>query len=285
MKKITLLDGAIGSNLLEISNGENVYTCNFNCRDIVENLHVQYINAGSKIICANTFSANSLVIKSSDEFTTTEVIKAGVEIALCAAKQKSDVLVALDIGPLTELLEPYGDLTQQKCEQLYKEIVVAGVNAGAQIIFFETFIDLEMMKIALQQAKKYADGLPIFCSMSFTPVGKTIMGQSVLDMIEQLTPFKIDAIGLNCSMQPEQSLKVAQMFKNNTDLPIIFKPNAGLPETTQQGIEYKGQNDFAKEVYPATRMFDNLLLGGCCGSTAQHIKQIKTLLIKENQAT
>ncbi len=278
MDKFTMIDGAMGSVLMQYSGKENVYVCNIKNSEVVKKLHCDYIKSGSKIICANTFSANSLVIKPDSEYSTSEIIAKGVQIALDAAKCGKEIKVALDIGPLTELLEPYGDLEEDECEKIYEEIITTGVNAGAQIIFFETFIDLEMLKIAVKKAKAIAPNLPVFCSMSFTPVGKTIMGQSVQDMIEELVPFGIDAIGLNCSMEPKQSLPIAKMFKEHTNLPIIFKPNAGVPNMTQQGIVYEEPEIFTNEVLPIAEIEGEFYIGGCCGTTPQHIANLKDKL-------
>ncbi len=278
MKRVTLLDGALGSNLMHHNNNEGVHGCNFTHPDLVYKLHCAYIENGSEIICSNTFSANSLVINEHSEFTTPQAVSAGVEIALSAAQKYNDIRVALDVGPLTELLEPYGDLEEEQCKKLYEEIITAGVKSGAQLIFFETFIDLEMLKIAVNCALKLAPNLPIYCSMSFLPVGKTFMGQSVQDMVQSLEPLGVSAIGLNCSMEPLQSLPVAKMFREFTDLPLIFKPNAGQPQATLDGFIYEEPQIFTKEVLPIEELGGNLLIGGCCGTTPQHIKDLKNAL-------
>ncbi len=262
---ITILDGAIGSVLMR-KGGDAV--CLLNITDVatVAQLHKGYIAAGSDIICTNTFSANNY---SKLSHSVSDVVAAGVSIAKDVTEGRAKV--ALDIGPLSELLEPYGDLTREDCAQQYCEIIAAGVSQCPDYIFFETFMDLEMLELAVKQATPY--GLPIMCSMSFTESGKTMMGNSVQQMVQMLSTYPLVAIGLNCSMEPAKSLPVAREFRRYTNLPIIFKPNAGKPQVSEQGVKYEYAELFASE-FEGIEELGDVYIGGCCGSTQKHIKML-----------
>ncbi len=260
---ITFLDGAIGSILIE-KGGDTVSLLNSTDVATVAQLHKSYIAAGADIICTNTFSANKY---SKLNHSFIDVITAGVLIAKDVTDGRASV--AFDVGPLSELLEPYGDLTEEDCAHQYCEILAAGVTQCPDYIFFETFMDLNMLEIAVKQATAY--GLPIMCSMSFTKVGKTIMGDSVQQMVERLSQYPLAAIGLNCSMEPANSLPVAKEFRKYTDLPIIFKPNAGPPQLSKDGVSYEEAELFVSE-FDGIEALGNVLIGGCCGSTPKHIE-------------
>ena len=196
-----------------------------------------------------------------------------------AAKKVLDgtgVKLCLSVGPLMQLLEPYGDMEEDECAEIYDEMLDAGVGAGADIILIQTFMDLEMMRVATVEAKKY--GLPVFCSMTFEKSGKTMFGNSVQDVIDVLTPLGIDAIGLNCSLGPDLALPIIKEFSEKTDLPLLFKPNAGKPILSEDGstaVAYTAKQ-FAEDIKPALEFVS--YIGGCCGSDAEYIKEIKKLI-------
>ncbi len=267
MANIQFLDGALGSILMQ-TGGDIVSELNITDADRVVTLHKEYIAAGSDIICSNTFSANRYA---KSKFEVSLLIESGVRLAKKSVEGTA-IKVAFDIGPLSELLEPYGDLTEDECKEQYKEIISSGVKANPDYIFFETFMDLEMLELAIKQALPF--NIPIICSMSFTEVGKTIMGNSVEQMVQTLIGYPVVAIGLNCSMEPKNSLFVAQEFRKYTDLPLVFKPNAGKPQFSQTGITYEDSELFASE-FSGVELLDDILIGGCCGSTPEHIKQLK----------
>ncbi len=274
-KTITILDGALGTSLWDMTEDKSpVWKFNLTNPDIVLNLHREFINAGSNIICANTFGANRMSLKG-EEYSVSEVATAAVEIAKKAVGD-TDVLIACDVGPLTELLEPYGDLTTEDAYEIYTEQIDACMKAGADIIFLQTFMDIEMLKIAAKVASNY--DVPLFCSMSFMEIGKTMMGNSVLDMIEELKEFNVAAIGMNCSLEPEKSLAIIKEFRANTNLPIIFKPNAGLPKF-KDGLSTSGtdEEDFAKDVIKAADLGE-IYIGGCCGTPPSYIKRMVMML-------
>ena len=279
-RKITLMDGAVGTTLWGIAeaNGvkkEPVWKYNIEHPEFVEELTRRYLDAGCEIILANTFGANGPAVKRSSPYTSAEVVAAGVK----AAKKVLDgtgVKLCLSLGPLMQLLEPYGDMEEEECAAIYDEMLDAGVSAGADIILIQTFMDLEMMRVATVEAKKY--GLPVMCSMTFEKSGKTMFGNSVQDVIDVLTPLGIDAIGLNCSLGPDLALPIIKEFSEKTDLPLLFKPNAGKPILSEDGstaVAYTAKQ-FAEDIKPALEFVS--YIGGCCGSDAEYIKEIKKLI-------
>ena len=208
-------------------------------------------------------------------FTVEQVVKEAVRIAK-EALAGTGVKVALDIGPLSVMMEPYGDLEEDEAEEIFDEMVKAGVEAGVDAVFFETFLDMEMMRVAVQAAKKYP--LPVICSMSYEKSGRTMMGNSVEDVIETLAPLGIDGIGMNCSLGPLLAVPIIREYAEKTELPLFFKPNAGMPvklEDGSTGYDCTPER-FAAEVAPALELVT--YLGGCCGTDADYIRQLKAIV-------
>ncbi len=279
-RKITLLDGAVGTTLWAIAEAhgakkEPVWKYNIEHPEFVRELTEKYLEAGSEIILANTFGANGPAVKYSSPYSVKEVITAGVNIAKDVLKG-SDAKLCMGVGPLTQILEPYGDLEEDECFSIYEEMIGTGVEAGCDMIMVQTFMDLAMMRIAATVAKRY--GVPVFCTMTFEKSGKTMFGNSVQDTIDTLVPLGIDAVGLNCSLGPDLALPIIKEFAEKTTLPIVFKPNAGKPILSADGSSSAAYTaeQFAKDVAPALEYVS--YIGGCCGADATYVKELKKLL-------
>lgn len=280
MSEITLLDGAIGTNLWNKAEKagvekDPVWKYNIEHPEFVSELAKEYIDVGSKILLCNTFGANPPAVKRSSDYSCSQVVSAGVKI-IKEATDGTDVKTALSVGPLSMLLEPYGDLTALQAEEYFREMLDAGVGAGADMVMLQTFMDVDMMKIAAKAAKEY--GVPVFCTMTFEKMGRTMMGNSVEDVIEILSPLGIDGIGMNCSLGPAAALGVIKEFAEKTDMPLVYKPNAGKPITGSDGTvtsDYTAEL-FAKEIEPALEFVS--YVGGCCGSTPDYIREVKKLI-------
>ena len=267
---ITLLDGAMGTGLWELtSDKQPVWRYNFLAPDLVLKVHEGMIAAGSQMILSNTFGANGPEVKRT-AYTVESAVREGLSIAKSAARGNAGVL--FDMGPLTGLLEPYGDIEEDECEAIYDEMLRAALHEQPDGVFLETFIDLNMLQVAARCAAKY--DLPLFLSMSFEKVGKTMMGNSVRDMAETLSPLRPAAMGLNCSMGPDLCLPVLKSFREYTDLPLIFKPNAGLPEMVDgKAVSPYTPEMFKRDMTPALSVAS--YVGGCCGTTWEHIRGLK----------
>lgn len=275
-RKITLLDGAMGTSIWEKTEGKlPVWTYNITRPEVVLELAKEYIEAGSEIILSNTFGANGPAVKQSSNYTMEEVVLAGIKIAREAVKG-TNAKVAMSMGPLSQLMEPYGDLTEEETAETYRKMMDAGMKGNPDLFMFETFMDLNMLEVATKVAKEY--GIPIFCAMTFEKVGKTMMGNSVQDVVDVLEPLGIDAVGLNCSLGPDEAFPIIKEFSEKTKLPLLFKPNAGMPILSEDGTS-KATYDatiFARDVKPSLPYIS--YLGGCCGSNVSYIRKLKELI-------
>ena len=282
-KDILLLDGAGGTHLWNMAEEQGfkkdpVWKYNVDHPELVKRLAEEYIAAGSRIIYTNTFGANCHAVAKSSTYTVEQVVSAGVRIAK-EAVAGTDVKVALDVGPLSVLMEPYGDLTEEKAEEIFREQIGAGMTENPDLIVLETFMDLEMLKVAASVAKSY--GVPVLCTMTFEARGRTMMGNRVEDIVEELSELGVDGVGLNCSLGPVDALPIIREFAENTDLPLVFKPNAGKPVLAEDGsvISPYSAEDFAVDVAPVLDLVT--YLGGCCGSSPEYIRVLKEKLGNE----
>ena len=278
---VILLDGAMGTGLWNRAEARGVakvpvWIYNIEQPDMVIDLTREYIAAGSMIVQANTFGANRPSVERSSAYSVAEVVERGVALAKQAVAG-TDVKVALSVGPLSEMMEPFGDLSEDDVKDIYEEQIGAGVKAGADLVVLETFMDVEMMRVAATVAKQY--GVLVLCSMTFDRRGRTMMGNTVGRVVEELEPLGIDAIGMNCSLGPTEAISVIRSFAEQTELPLIFKPNAGLPVLTEDGTTVSDYDAarFVREVLPA---LDGRVkyVGGCCGTDPSYILALKQAL-------
>lgn len=266
---VTILDGAVGTSLWEKAQDKvAVWRYNVENPDIVRQLASEYVEAGAQIVLANTFAANASFVKGTDYNVRDIVTRA---VALAHEGIAGRARLALSIGPLAELMEPYGELTEDDAYAAFDEQISAGVAGGVDVIYVQTFMDVEMMKVALRAARKH--DVPVMCSFSFDKKGRTMMGNSVPLICEELSEFPLMAIGLNCSLGPDLAVPVMAQFTEHTDLPLIFKPNAGKPiGGGAVGNEFDVET-FVKDSLPALE-YNVKYIGGCCGSNPRYIKRL-----------
>ena len=226
--KMIILDGAMGTMLQKagVTKNQLPEEVNITNPEIVIDIHRQYIEAGCQIISTNTFGANAYKVGSSP-YTVEQLITAAVQNAKKAAAG-TDTKIALDIGPIGKMLRPNGDLAFEEAYQIYKQMIECGVKNDVDLIFFETIADLLEMKAGILAAKENAN-LPIFCSMTFEANQRTFAGVSVPAMAAVLEGLGADVIGFNCSLGPTEMLPLVQQLATCTNLPILVKANAGLP--------------------------------------------------------
>lgn len=274
-KDLVLLDGAVGTSLWETTDDKvPVWRYNIEKPDIVSQLINEYYEAGSKIILANTFSANGPSVADSG-YTVEQIVSSAMEIAHGALDGK-DAKIALSVGPLTGLLKPFGNISEEEAVEIFTEQIEAGVKGKPDVIFLQTFMDLKMMQIAARIARKH--DIPLFCSFSFVKSAKdkgsrTMMGNSIDDILKGLAEFKPDAVGLNCSLGPEMALPIIEEYSQKTDIPLIFKPNAGKP--TLEGGSQLDYDTFAEDIAKAACVPGVKYIGGCCGSNAKYIEALR----------
>ena len=266
-----LLDGGMGT-MLQASGlklGERPEELNIEDPELITGIHAQYAAAGSRIVNANTFGASPHKLAGS-KYTLDEIIAAG--IANCKkACAPYGALAALDVGPLGELLEPSGTLAFEDAVREYARIVRAGVAAGADLIFFETFTDLYELKAALLAAKENST-LPILASMSFEAGGRTFTGCTVESFAATARGLGADAIGINCSLGPREIFPMAKRLAEAVpgSFPVFVKPNAGLPRADGSGYDITPQL-YAMQMKPY-RELHLFAAGGCCGTTPEFIR-------------
>lgn len=273
-KEILILDGAMGTVLQQrgLPPGGSPELLNLTNPELLASVYRDYIDAGSRIIYANTFGANGLKLKRTGH-SVEEIVTAAVQVAKAAAGE--DALVALDIGPLGELLEPMGNLAFETACDLFREMAVAGEAAGADLAVIETMTDLYEAKAALLAVKE-STTLPVFVTMSFDESGRTFTGCTAVSMARTLEGLGADAIGLNCSLGPDLLVPILKEICANTRLPVIAKPNAGLPDPVTGGYDMSPE-EFARAILPCVEAGVSIV-GGCCGTSPDYIRALKAAL-------
>ena len=263
------LDGGLGTMLqsLGMKAGENPVLLNITNEDMVKKVISGYVAAGSDIVCANTFGCNSYKLSGSG-YTTKDIIPKAIQLAKECAGNKA--LVALDVSPIGMLCEPNGSMTFEQAYQYYKEQIVCAKDAD--IIYFATQTDLYELKAGVLAAKENSDK-PVICSMSFEKSGRTFTGCDPISMVTTLKGLGVSAVGLNCSLGPSDLADVVKEFSSCSSLPIIVKPNAGLPDPVTNKYSVSAE-EFAKQMSDLIP-FGVKLVGGCCGTTPEHIKKLK----------
>lgn len=277
-KDYVILDGAMGTMLQAagLKMGEIPEVLSVTRPELLVSIHEKYLKAGSDVIYANTFGANSYKLEGSGH-SVEELVGAAVKNARQACENVNpDAYVALDIGPIGQLLEPTGVLKFEEAYDIYKEIILAGKDAD--LIVFETMTDLLECKAAVLAAKENSN-LPIITTMTFEMNQRTFTGCSIPSMALTLSGLGVDALGVNCSLGPKELEPVIATLSKWTRLPIVVKPNAGLPDpkTNEYNVTAKEFADMMKDL----RKYDIKCFGGCCGSNPEFIGELSHMLEKE----
>ena len=271
-----MLDGGMGTLLAErgLLPGELPERLSVSAPEVITEIHRSYFEAGANIVATNTFGAN-LLKYSREELE--RVIFAAVKCARDAADGAPDRFVALDVGPLGRMLKPYGDLDFEDAVGIFKETVRIGARAGVDLVIVETMNDSYETKAALLAVKEGCE-LPVFVTNAYGEDGKLVTGASALAMIAMLEGMGADAIGVNCSLGPRALRPVIEEYLKYASLPVIFKPNAGLPrEVGGKTVFDVSPSEFADEVSAMVRSGVSII-GGCCGTTPEYIKALKSAI-------
>ncbi len=273
-KDFIIFDGAMGTQLQAkgLKTGECPEVLSITHPEIVRDIHKSYIDAGSMVVYSNTFGANSYKLAESG-YTVEEVVRASVKVAK-EATAGTGALAALDIGPIGQLMEPTGSMSFDQAYEIYKEVILAG--ADADLIVFETMTDLAELKAGVLAAKENSSK-PIVCTMTFEENMRTFTGCSVSSMALTLEGLGVDAMGVNCSLGPVQLRGVVEELTKWTTLPIIVKPNAGLPDPATGKYDLPPE-EFATDMVNGIVPLGATILGGCCGTTPEYIKQLSLAL-------
>lgn len=272
-KEFVSLDGAMGTMLQArgLKMGETPELLNIEKPKTLIEIHREYIEAGADIIYANTFGANRYKLEGIGH-SVEEIIGAGIQNAKKAC-EGTDTLVALDIGPIGQLLEPTGSLTFDEAYDIYKEEILAGRDCD--VIVIETMTDLYELKAAVLAAKENSDK-PVICTMTFEENMRTFTGCCISSMALTLEGLGVDAIGINCSLGPKELYPIAEELCRWTNLPVAVKPNAGLPDPVTNTYSIT-PSEFA-ELMERLIPLGVKLFGGCCGTNPEFIAETNRIL-------
>lgn len=267
MEKIKFFDGGMGTMLQAagLKAGQLPETLNITNKEMILAVHRAYADAGCEYITANTFGANCLKFENYDE-----IIKAGIELAKSTGKK-----VLLDIGPTGKLLKPMGELAFDDAVDIFAKTVTAGKD-GADAVLIETMSDTYEIKAAVLAAKENCN-LPIIVTMIFDEKGRLLTGADIKTAVTMLEGLGVDVIGLNCGLGPKQMIEYVKELRKWTSLPIAVQPNAGLPVSVNGKTVFNVEpEEFAQDMKEIAELGVSYL-GGCCGTTPEHIRQMIAL--------
>lgn len=254
--------------------------------DVVFELAKSYVDAGSNFIQTNTFGANGHTLSLNNIASRQkEIITNAIEIANKAASDREDCKVVFSIGSIGRLMKPAGDMDFDEAYEMFYLMADHAFSAGARIFHLETFTDLYEMKVAVLALKDMSEakttGVSIFASLAFEENGRTLMGNTPEECARLLSKLGVDAVGANCSFGAAKMVPIIEKMANSTNLPILAKPNCGLPKNVYGQIVFEqSPEDFAQECLALARAGAQIV-GGCCGTTPLHIQEMKRVLSEE----
>lgn len=274
-KKLLFFDGGMGTMLQKngLKGGDIPELLNLTNNELIKNIHREYLDAGADIITTNTFGLNPLKLNG----PIFEIAYSAVSAAKKAAEEYSTPekprFVAFDIGPTGRLMEPMGDLSFDECYDAFKEVAVSAENAGADLVIIETISDTLEAKAAVLAVKENTS-LPIFCTMTFDETHKTLTGADVKVMCAVLEGLGVDCMGINCGLGPAQVFDMLKELSEIASIPIMAQPNAGLPRIENGVTVYDVEPEEFGELSRNMALLGASALGGCCGSTPEHIRAL-----------
>jgi 5-methyltetrahydrofolate--homocysteine methyltransferase len=274
--EILVADGATGTNLLQRGLPRGVSSENWVLTkpDQIVQLHQEFICAGAQIILSCTFGANAYRLEESSlDVNTIEINHTAVKLAHKAIDEQR-IFIAGSIGPLGKLLKPYGPVEISDAEAAYAEQAQALTKAGVDFLLIETQFDLTEAAAAVRGAHTVSH-LPLVVSFSFDRGKHTMMGISPTKMVKEMASLSVDVLGINCGRSLEDNLFALRELRQATDLPIWFKPNAGLPKVDEEGNTFYNLSPrtMSENVQEWITAGANVI-GGCCGTTPEHLAAI-----------
>lgn len=275
-KKILIADGATGTNLQQrgLNKGKAPEFWVIEKPEEIIRLERDFISAGSNIILTCTFGASAIRLAQNGLIGKGKIINTkAVELAR-EATEGTDVLIGGSMGPLGHMLKPLGDLDLETAKVNYREQAGILSKAGVDFLMIETQYDLAEVKIAIESVREITD-IPIVCSFSFDRGTRTMMGVKPSQAAQELNSAEISAIGINCGKSIEDNLKCLIEMRNSTELPIWFKPNAGLPRVDDCGNTIYSISPEEMGMQSRQWIIEGAsIVGGCCGTSPAHLKAI-----------
>lgn len=280
---LLIFDGAMGTMLQKegLPIGDNPEIFGIKNPDKLLKIHKKYLEAGCNVLTTNTFGCNELKVTKLG-YTVEEIIDNAITIAKKAIDESDKSkprFVALDIGPIGEMLEPMGTLSFDRAYEIFKRQAIQGEKSGADLIIIETMMDLYEAKVAVLAVKENTN-LPVICTMTFDENGRSFTGCLPQAMVATIEGLGVDALGVNCSLGPKQLLPIVKIITELSHVPVIVQANAGLPVIENNQAVYKMT---AKEFFEEVKKFVDLgvsIIGGCCGTNETFIKEISNNIDK-----
>lgn len=278
-KGVVLLDGATGSNLRKAGMPVGISSEQWVLENprVLQELQSAYVEAGSQIVYAPTFAANRISLRNFDlQDRVVELNTKLVKISRDGVGSRA--LVAGDLTTTGQLLEPQGNLTYDALYQAYREQIKALVDAGVDLIVAETMLGVDETVVALDAAQSVCD-IPVMCSLTLEADGTAMYGGNAVEAVITLQEMGAAAVGLNCSVGPDQLESVVANMKAVAKVPIIAKPNAGMPVINDKGEALYDMNadDFARYTKRLIEAGAGIV-GGCCGTTPEYIRKLAEVL-------
>ncbi len=277
---VALFDGAMGTEIYR--RGVYINQCfenlNITRPELIKKIHEDYIEAGAEIIETNTFAANKFLLsKYGLDAITDKIIERGIQIAKEAAKGRA--YVAASIGPTGRVMVPFGKAEEKEIRSIYEEVLEITVKNEPDIILFESFRNIDELKIALDLLKEKKISIPTIAQIALGENGYTAFGQSLLDLARIKEEYNLFAIGVNCGLGPAETWEFIKEFVKVYDGYLSAQPNAGYPKYIEGRLIYMATPEYFAEY--AKRMIQTgvNLIGACCGSGPEHIKAIKNSIL------
>jgi methionine synthase I (cobalamin-dependent) len=278
-----ITDGAMGTVLFAsgLEHGDPPELWNINYPERVVAVHQEYIKAGSQVLLTNTFGGSRYRLSLHNaQDQVVEANQAAAKILRQVADESDvEIIVAGDIGPSGEVLAPYGELAFQDAKDGFTEQAAALIAGDVDLIWIETMSDLEEVRAAVEGTREVSQDIPIVTTMTFDTHGRTMMGVTPEQAFETLSSLNVVALGGNCGNGPEEIIEVInRMSTLNNGKPLVAKANAGIPELVQGKAVYRASPETMAEYAIKSYQAGARIIGGCCGSTPDHIKAIKGAL-------
>lgn len=282
-ERVVLFDGAMGTMLFSqgLHFGTPPELWNLNHPEVVFKIHSEYVRAGSDVIQTNTFGASSLKLrKSGNENKMENINRAAARIARRACT--SDQYVAGNIGPSGEFLEPVGKVKFKQLKKAFSDQAKAFLSEGVDLFSVETMYDLREALAAIEGVREVSS-LPLFVCMTFEKKPKgyfTLMGDGVSSSLKKLEQTGVNVAGANCTLGSKDMLKLAQVMRKSSKLPVIVQPNAGMPKLVRGKTVYlQKPAAFAQDILRMIKSGASFA-GGCCGTTPEFIRMVKKGLME-----
>jgi len=280
---VLLADGAMGTMLFEagLQSGEAPQAWNVTHPDQVQEIHRAYLDAGSRLVLSNTFSCNRFRLgRHNLQGQVVELNQAGAALLRAEVDRAGGkALVAGDIGPSGELLAPLGSLKFADAVEAFAEQAGALLAGGADVIWLETMSALQEIQAAIEGVRKVSQDVPVIATLTFEKHGRTMMGVSAEQAVKALQGWGVSAVGGNCGTGPDELLSIIRVMKNSgATVPLVFKPNAGVPELIGGQTTYSATAAVMAQCALAAADAGASIIGACCGSTPDHLRAMRDAL-------